>query len=74
MQDVQGPFAGVETGAAVTPEQRMHLMNLVASWDDVTNPRRGMQVMEEIIMFVEQLEYSAAHANTYDASWRDGPQ
>lgn len=49
----------------MTPEQRMHLFDLVADYDAAPNSQSGLVVLYKITEFVEKLEYDAAHANAY---------
>lgn len=43
----------------MTPDQRMKLMVLVTMWDNATNPKQGMRAMQELVEFVENLEFRA---------------
>ena len=44
---------------AMTPEQRMELMIHVTMWDSAANHKAAMKVMQELIQFVEHLEFKA---------------
>lgn len=43
----------------MTPEQRMEFMVRVATWKDARNLKQGVKALEELISFVEHLEFKA---------------
>ncbi len=46
----------------MTPDDRMKFMVMVQDYDNATNPRYAIQVMQVLIEFVEYMEFQAHSA------------